>query len=132
MAHRKMIGRALWIVGLLAGLFLCLPSAQAQTAFLPGRAPTPAPTPGEVNSGVSAGATLTNLGSNFLERLGDQASSGFRGALRSNPGGGACSHRDCFVASLLAVTLCGSFAGRVRSTGCALLARRSHSRKSRR
>jgi len=40
---------------------------------------------------MSAGAAVTNLGSNFLERLGDQASSGFGSALRKNPGGGGAS-----------------------------------------
>ena len=40
---------------------------------------------------MSAGSTVTDLGSNFLERLGNQASSGFRGALRNNPGGGGAS-----------------------------------------
>jgi uncharacterized protein with beta-barrel porin domain len=40
---------------------------------------------------VSAGAAVTNLGSNFLERLGDQATSGFRKAMGSNPGGGGAS-----------------------------------------
>jgi hypothetical protein len=34
---------------------------------------------------------VTNLGSNFLERLGDQASYGFGRALRSKPGGGGAS-----------------------------------------
>ena len=37
---------------------------------------------------MSAGAAVTNLGSNFLERLGNQATSGFGAALRNNPGGG--------------------------------------------
>lgn len=40
---------------------------------------------------LSAGATVANLGSSFLERLGDQASSGFGRASRSNPGGGGAS-----------------------------------------
>jgi uncharacterized protein with beta-barrel porin domain len=44
-----------------------------------------------VNSEMSAGAAVANLGSNFLERLGSQASSGFGSALRSNPGGGGAS-----------------------------------------
>ena len=34
---------------------------------------------------------MTNLGSNFLERLGGQASSGFGRTLRTNPGGGGAS-----------------------------------------
>src|SRR5229473_1717698 len=53
--------------------------------------PPPTPTPIEINSDISAGAALTNLGSNFLERLGDQATSGFSSALRNNPGGGGAS-----------------------------------------
>ncbi|WP_371135599.1 autotransporter outer membrane beta-barrel domain-containing protein [Bradyrhizobium sp.] len=34
---------------------------------------------------------MTNLGSNFLERLGNQAASGLDKAMRSNPGGGGAS-----------------------------------------
>jgi hypothetical protein len=44
-----------------------------------------------INSELSAGAAVTNLGSNFLERLGDQATGGFGRASRSNPGGGGAS-----------------------------------------
>jgi uncharacterized protein with beta-barrel porin domain len=40
---------------------------------------------------MSAGAEVTNLGSNFLERLGSQATNGFGSALRNNPGGGGAS-----------------------------------------
>jgi uncharacterized protein with beta-barrel porin domain len=40
---------------------------------------------------LSAGAAVANLGSSFLERLGDQASGGFGRASRSNPGGGGAS-----------------------------------------
>jgi uncharacterized protein with beta-barrel porin domain len=53
--------------------------------------PLPVPTPSDVNSVMSAGSTVDNLGSNFLERLGQQASSGFGSALRKNPGGGGAS-----------------------------------------
>jgi uncharacterized protein with beta-barrel porin domain len=42
-------------------------------------------------SDLSAGAAVANLGSNFLERLGDQASGGVSRASRSNPGGGGAS-----------------------------------------
>jgi uncharacterized protein with beta-barrel porin domain len=52
---------------------------------------TPSPTPTVINSDLSAGAAVTNLGSNFLERLGNQATNGFGGALRSNPAGGGAS-----------------------------------------
>jgi uncharacterized protein with beta-barrel porin domain len=42
-------------------------------------------------SDLSAGAAVMSFGSNFLERLGDQASGGFGRAARSNPGGGGAS-----------------------------------------
>jgi uncharacterized protein with beta-barrel porin domain len=58
-------------------------------------APAPAPTPSPSRTGIdfdlSVGATLTNLGSNFLERLGNQATSGLGYAFRNNPGGGGGS-----------------------------------------
>ena len=43
-----------------------------------------------VNSMVSSSAAVTNLGSNFLERLGNQ-SNGFNRLQRTNPGGGGAS-----------------------------------------
>ncbi|HET7885750.1 MAG TPA: autotransporter outer membrane beta-barrel domain-containing protein [Bradyrhizobium sp.] len=49
------------------------------------------PTPSETTSDFSAGEGIANLGSNFLERLGDQATGGFGRASRSNPGGGGAS-----------------------------------------
>jgi uncharacterized protein with beta-barrel porin domain len=71
-------------------------SVQAQTttvtptgALAP--APTPSPAPTVINSDLSVGAAVTNLGSNFLERLGNQATNGFGAALRSNPAGGGAS-----------------------------------------
>src|SRR6266852_179202 len=69
-------------------------SVQAQTLTPNGSLaprPTPSPTPTATNSDLSAGAAVTNLGSNFLERLGNQATNGFGGALRSNPAGGGAS-----------------------------------------
>jgi uncharacterized protein with beta-barrel porin domain len=65
------------------------PPAQAQVAPVP--APIPTPTPGDIASDRSAGATVTNLGSSFLERLGNQATGGFGSALRNNPAGGGAS-----------------------------------------
>ena len=58
--------------------------------------PTPTPyraksDPTVINSTVSSGAALTNLGSNFLERLGNQSSNGFNRLQRTNPGGGGAS-----------------------------------------
>ena len=61
-------------------------TVQAQTV-----APPPTPTPTSINSDLSAGAAVANLGSNFLERLGNQATNGFGRALRDNPAGGGAS-----------------------------------------
>ena len=51
--------------------------------------PSPSPTPTMINSSLSSGATITNLGSTFLERLG--TSNGLSRMLRTNPGGGGAS-----------------------------------------
>lgn len=53
--------------------------------------PIPSPTPTVVNSMVSSGAAVTNLGSSFLERLNNQQTNGFSRMLRTNPGGGGAS-----------------------------------------
>ena len=66
---------------------IALPAQQAEAQFLP--PPIPAPT--SITSDLSAGAGIANLGSNFLERLGDQTTGGFGRASRSNPGGGGAS-----------------------------------------
>jgi uncharacterized protein with beta-barrel porin domain len=69
--------------------------AQAQARPTPTPTPTPSPTPSPtptvINSSFSAGSAATNLGSNFLERMGNQATSGFDKAMRSNPAGGGAS-----------------------------------------
>jgi len=65
--------------------------AQAQSLAPPPPTPVPPPIPVVINSDLSAGAAAVNLGSNFLERLGDQATGGFGRASRSNPGGGGAS-----------------------------------------
>jgi uncharacterized protein with beta-barrel porin domain len=49
------------------------------------------PTPTAINFEQSAGNTTLNLGSGFLERLGNQASNGFDRVSRTNPGGGGAS-----------------------------------------
>jgi uncharacterized protein with beta-barrel porin domain len=68
------------------GVVVASPPARAQ---VPTRPATPVPT--EINSDISAGSTVANLGSSFLERLGNQATSGFGDALRNNPAGGGAS-----------------------------------------
>ena len=49
------------------------------------------PSPTQINSNVSTGSTVMNLGSSFLERLGNEATGGFPRGLRTNPGGGGAS-----------------------------------------
>jgi uncharacterized protein with beta-barrel porin domain len=65
------------------------PSPSPTPTPSPTPAPSPTPSPTMINSTVSAGATVTNLGSNFLERLG--TTNGFSRMLRTNPGGGGAS-----------------------------------------
>jgi uncharacterized protein with beta-barrel porin domain len=82
------------VLVLVAAVAAASSSAQAQTlapAPRPTPTPSPIPNPTSINSDFSAGAAVTSLGSNFLERLGDQASSGFGRAFRTNPGGGGAS-----------------------------------------
>lgn len=63
--------------------------AQAQGFLAPPLPPVPSAS--TTASDLSASAGIANLGSNFLERLGDQAAGGFGRASRSNPGGGGAS-----------------------------------------
>lgn len=51
----------------------------------------PVPTAAEINSDLAAGGTALNLGSSFLERLGNQAGNFYDRSLRTNPGGGGAS-----------------------------------------
>lgn len=57
----------------------------------PTPSPTPIPTPTSTNYDQSVRNGALNLGSSFLERLGNRASGGFDRALRTNPGGGGAS-----------------------------------------
>ena len=90
-AGRRLVGAIAIVFVLAVAIVAVSPPAQAQLAPAPRPTPPPTPTPTEINSDVSAGATVANLGSNFLERLGNQATSGFGSALRNNPGGGGAS-----------------------------------------
>ncbi|MGY4288396.1 uncharacterized protein with beta-barrel porin domain [Bradyrhizobium sp. LM2.7] len=70
-----------------------LPSPTPTPTPSPTPTPTPMPTPtsSSANYDRSAGNATLNLGSGFLERLGNQASGGFNRAFRTNPGGGGAS-----------------------------------------
>jgi uncharacterized protein with beta-barrel porin domain len=73
--------------------FVLVIALSAQQQARAQRLPPPPPVPEAltITSDLSAGSGIANLGSNFLERLGDQATSGFGRASRSNPGGGGAS-----------------------------------------
>ena len=87
---RWLMRAVLFGLGLALGLSTApVANAQALPTALPTTLPTPTPVPTMVNSTVSAGATVTNLGSSFLERLG--TTSGFSRMLRTNPGGGGAA-----------------------------------------
>ncbi len=96
---RGLAGAVAIVFGILLAVAAASPPAQAQSAprppipppTPPPPPPPPTPSPTDINSDLSAGAAVTNLGSNFLERLGNQASYGFGRALRINPGGGGAS-----------------------------------------
>ncbi len=68
-------------------LALSVASARAQVLA----PPPPMPSPTDTNSNASATAAVANLGSTFLERLGNQATYGLGSAFRNNPGGGGAS-----------------------------------------
>jgi uncharacterized protein with beta-barrel porin domain len=63
----------------------------AHAAVAPPPPPPPVPSSTSVNSTQAAGATVANLGSTFLERLGEQASHGFGNMPGNNPNGGGAS-----------------------------------------
>jgi uncharacterized protein with beta-barrel porin domain len=97
---RRGLSRAVAIASVLVLLGMAAsPSADAATAPsptpsptpTPSPSPTPVPTPTQINSDISSGSTVINLGSSFLERLGNQATSGFDRIQRGNPGGGGAS-----------------------------------------
>jgi uncharacterized protein with beta-barrel porin domain len=67
------------------------PSARAQNGVGPGPAPSATPVPTQINSDISSGGLVLNLGSNFLERLVNEATNGLNHGLQSNPGGGGAS-----------------------------------------
>jgi uncharacterized protein with beta-barrel porin domain len=67
------------------------PPAPPPPTPTPTPSPSPTPTRTEINSNISAGSTLLNLGSYFLERQANQATNGFVRDQRTNPDGGGAS-----------------------------------------
>ena len=65
--------------------------AYAQQQLFPTPQPTPTPGVTIVSSEFSAGQTAADLGSSFLERLGNRATDGADRIVRTNPGGGGAS-----------------------------------------
>jgi hypothetical protein len=86
---RRRPGKALLVA---FAFFVSFSAQQVQAQALAPPPPAPAPPPPTIPaSDLSSGAAIANLGSNFLERLGDQATGGFGRASRTNPGGGGAS-----------------------------------------
>ena len=83
------LARLVTIAFVLIGVMSAAQAQAPPTPPTPPAPPTPIPTLTMVNSMVSSGAAVANLGSNFLERLGNQSSNGFNRLQRTNPGGGA-------------------------------------------
>ena len=83
----RRLARAFATAVVFAGV--ALSSAHAQ--LLPAPAPTPTPSQTIVSSEISAGQATSDLGSNFLERLGGQATNSVNRMARTNPGGGGAS-----------------------------------------
>jgi len=82
--------RAVRVIAIVFALAVgAISTAKAQ--ILPAPAPTPTPGITIISSDISAGQATTNLGSNFLERLANQATNGVNRIGRSNPGGGGAS-----------------------------------------
>jgi uncharacterized protein with beta-barrel porin domain len=97
------LNRVRWIAAAVAFALIMVLSTTSGFAQSPTPTPTPTPTPSPTpipmpipmptatNYNHSAGNSSLNLGSNFLERLGNQASGGVNRAFRTNPGGGGAS-----------------------------------------
>ena len=92
---RQTIGldRVRRIVTAIAMAFAVVAVMAATPSFAQRRPPVPPPVPSptSTNDDQSAGNSTLDLGSGFLERLGNQASNGFNRVSRTNPGGGGAS-----------------------------------------
>jgi uncharacterized protein with beta-barrel porin domain len=94
---RQTIGlnRVRWVAAAIAVAFALVLGMSATPSFAqaprPRPTPSPTPVPMSTNYDQSAGNSTLDLGSGFLERLGNQASGGINRVSRTNPGGGGAS-----------------------------------------
>jgi uncharacterized protein with beta-barrel porin domain len=89
----RVVAVALSVVVMLSATsgFAQTPTPAASPTPTPSPSPLPTPTATSTNYNQSAGNSTLNLGSNFLERLGSQASGGISRESRTNPGGGGAT-----------------------------------------
>jgi uncharacterized protein with beta-barrel porin domain len=99
---RQIIGldcvrRIMSAIGVAVAVVAMMPATSAfaqappEPAALPRPRPSPTPSPTSTNYDQSTSNSTLNLGSNFLERLGEQASGGINRVSRTNTGGGGAS-----------------------------------------
>jgi uncharacterized protein with beta-barrel porin domain len=90
-AGRTGAGRRLVRACAVALVFAAAAVSSAHAQLLPAPAPTPTPGITIISSEISVNNAVTNLGSGFLERLGNQATNGGSRIGRTNPAGGGAS-----------------------------------------
>lgn len=91
-AAKTLAGTALALVVTMSAATSVLAQSPTPTPTpTPTPSPTPIPLPTAINYDQSAGNSMLNFGSGFLERLGNQAANGFNRSFRTNPGGGGAS-----------------------------------------
>jgi len=95
-ARRQFTYAVALVLTVILAVAITAQSALAQGSFVPpaprpSPSPSPTPTPNAINADISSSNQVLNLGSNYLERLGNQATNGLTHDLNNNPGGGGAS-----------------------------------------
>jgi uncharacterized protein with beta-barrel porin domain len=90
-AGRTGAGRRLARAVAMALVLAAATVSAAHAQLVPNPSPTPTPGITIISSEISANNAVSNLGSGFLERLGNQATNGGNRIGRTNPGGGGAS-----------------------------------------
>ena len=85
------VGRRLALAFAIGLVLAAAAMASAQAQILPSPSPTPTPGITIISSEISANNAVSNLGSSFLERLGNQATNGANSIGRTNPSSGGAS-----------------------------------------